>query len=174
MGCHFLLQRIFLTQGLNPHLLHWQTGSLPLRHPGNPISREGVCVLFTQSCPTLCNPMDCSLPGFSVRGILQARLLEWIAIPFSRGSSQPRDWTLVFCTAGRFFTIWATGKSSYQGYINNITCNWSPGWVMFVKFLHCKFTSFCFPPFYCPLCKESPKFKEQKSMFCYLKSGISE
>ena len=46
-----------------------------------------VCVLFTQSCPTLCNPMDCSLPGFSVHGILQARLLEWIAIPFSRGFS---------------------------------------------------------------------------------------
>ena len=87
MGCHFLLQRMFLTQGLNPHLLHWQTGSLPLRHPRNTISRGCVCVLFTQSCPTLCNPMDCSLPGFSVHGILQARLLEWIAIPFSRGFS---------------------------------------------------------------------------------------
>ena len=48
-----------------------------------------------QSCPTLCHPMDCSLPGFSVHGILQARILEWVAIAFSRGSSQPRDQTWV-------------------------------------------------------------------------------
>ena len=54
-----------------------------------------MCVLVTQSCPTLCDPMDCSLPGFSVHGILQARILEWIALPFSRGTSQPRDRTLV-------------------------------------------------------------------------------
>ena len=48
------------------------------------------CVLVAQSCPTLCDPMDYSLPGFSVHGILQARILEWIAIPFSRGTSKPR------------------------------------------------------------------------------------
>ena len=60
----------------------------------------------TQSCPTLCNPMDCSLPGSSVHGIFQARMLEWIAIPFSRGSSQPRDWTQITYIAGRFFIIW--------------------------------------------------------------------
>uniref|UniRef100_A0A8C6E430 Cytochrome c oxidase subunit 5A, mitochondrial n=1 Tax=Moschus moschiferus TaxID=68415 RepID=A0A8C6E430_MOSMO len=51
-------------------------------------------VLFrsiAQSCPTLCDPVDCSLPGFSVHGILQARILEWVTISFSRGSSQPRD-----------------------------------------------------------------------------------
>ena len=53
-------------------------------------------------------PMDCSLPGSSVHGILQARILEWIAIPFSVGSSQPRDPTWVSCIAGVFFTIWAT------------------------------------------------------------------
>ena len=52
-----------------------------------------VKVLVAQSCLTLCNPMNCSSPGFSVHGILQARILEWVAIPFSRGSSQPRDWT---------------------------------------------------------------------------------
>ena len=51
--------------------------------------------------------MDCSLPGSSVRGILQARILEWVAIPFSRGSTLPWDWTQVSCIAGRFFTIWA-------------------------------------------------------------------
>ena len=54
--------------------------------------------------------MDCSPPDSSVHGILQARILEWIAIPFSRGSSWPRDWTQVFCTAGKFFTIWAAGS----------------------------------------------------------------
>ena len=50
-----------------------------------------VKVLVAQSCPTLCDPRDCSPPGSSVHGILQARILEWVAIPFSRGPSQPRD-----------------------------------------------------------------------------------
>ena len=50
-----------------------------------------VKVLVAQLCLMFCNPMDCSPPGFSVHGILQARILEWVAIPFSRGSSQPRD-----------------------------------------------------------------------------------
>ena len=69
-----------------------------------------ACVLVAQSCPALCYPTDCSPPGFSVHGILQARILECIAIPFSRGTSQPRDRTLGSCIAGRFFTIWAPGK----------------------------------------------------------------
>ena len=50
-----------------------------------------VKVLVAQSCPTLCDLMDCSLPGSSVYGILQARIPQWVAMPFSRGSSQPRD-----------------------------------------------------------------------------------
>ena len=62
-------------------------------------------------CLALCNPMDCSLPGSSIHGIVQARILEWVAIPFSRGSSWPRDRTWVSCTAGRFFTIWATREA---------------------------------------------------------------
>ena len=66
-----------------------------------------VTVLITQSCPTLCDPMDCSLPGSSVYGILRARILEWVAIPFSRGSSWPRDRTWVSYIAGGFFIIWA-------------------------------------------------------------------
>ena len=70
-----------------------------------------LVVLVTQSCLTLCDPMDCSPPGSSVHGILQARILEWVAIPFSRGSSQPRDGTQVSCIAGRFFTIWATREA---------------------------------------------------------------
>ena len=61
-----------------------------------------------QSCLTLCDPMDCSLPGSSASGILQARVLEWVALSFSRRSYQPRDWTWVSRIAGRRFTIWAT------------------------------------------------------------------
>ena len=64
-----------------------------------------------QSCPTLCDPIDCSLPGSSVPGILQARILEWVAISFSRRSSQPRDRTRVSHIAGRRFTIWATREA---------------------------------------------------------------
>ena len=64
-----------------------------------------------QSCPTLCDPMDCSPPGSSVQEILQARIREWIAIPFSRGSSQPRHRTQVSRIAGRRFTIWATKEA---------------------------------------------------------------
>ena len=58
-----------------------------------------------QSCPTLCDPMDCSLPVSSVLGIFQARVLEWIAISFSRGSSQPRDQTWVSHIVGTRFTV---------------------------------------------------------------------
>ena len=64
-----------------------------------------VKVLVAQSCPTLCDPMDCSPPGSSVHWILQARTLDWVPIPFSRESSQPRDGTWVHCIAVRFFTI---------------------------------------------------------------------
>ena len=65
-------------------------------------------MLVTQSCLTLPNPMDSGPPGFSVHGILQARILEWVAIPFSRGSLGSRNWTQVFCIAGGLFTVWAT------------------------------------------------------------------
>ena len=58
-------------------------------------------VLVAQSCPTLCDSMDCSPPGSFVHGILQARLLGWLAISFSRGSSRPRDQTQASCIAGR-------------------------------------------------------------------------
>ena len=58
-----------------------------------------------QLCLTLCNPMDCSLSGSSVHGIFQARVLEWIAISFSRGSSRPRNRTRVSHIAGRLFTV---------------------------------------------------------------------
>ena len=61
---------------------------------------------IAQSCLTLCNPMDCSLPGSSIYGIFQARVLEWVAISFSRGSSRPRNRTRVSCIVGRRFTVW--------------------------------------------------------------------
>ena len=64
---------------------------------------KGSEVKVTQSCPTLCDPMD-----YIVHGILQARILEWVAFPFFRGFSQPRDRAQVSCIAGRFFTSWAT------------------------------------------------------------------
>ena len=67
--------------------------------------------LVAQSCPTLCDPMDCSPPGSSVHWILQARILEWVAMPSSRRSSPPRDQTQVSYIAGRFFTVWATGEA---------------------------------------------------------------
>ena len=65
-------------------------------------------VKVTQLCPTLCDPVDYSLPGSFVHWILQARILEWVAILLCRGSSQPKDRTQVSHIAVRFFTIWAT------------------------------------------------------------------
>ena len=73
-----------------------------------------VKVLDTQSCPTLWNPMYCSPLDSSVHRILQARILEWVAIPFSSGSLWPRDQTLVSCIAGGFFTIRARGKPQVE------------------------------------------------------------
>ena len=67
--------------------------------------------LCAQSCLTLCGPIDCSPRGSSAHGILQARILEWVVIPFSRRSSQPRDWTWFSRIAGRFFTVWATREA---------------------------------------------------------------
>ena len=64
-----------------------------------------------QSCPTLCDPVDCGLPDSSVHGILQARVLEWGATAFSRGSSQPRDQTQVSRIGGRRFKLWATREA---------------------------------------------------------------
>ena len=86
------------------------------------VSGEAVCSAKKVLCQCLgvcwkcsflscCDPMDCSLPISSVHGIFHVRMLEWIAVPFSRGSSRPRDRTQVSCIAGRFFTIWATREA---------------------------------------------------------------
>ena len=91
-----------------------------------------------QSCPTLCDPMDCSLPGSSVHWILQARILEWVAISFSRESSWPRDWTQVSCIAGRRrFTVWATRERSVQtlSHFENFPCLSAWKWFFLFWFL---------------------------------------
>jgi len=69
-------------------------------------------VKVTQSCLTLCDPMD-----YTVHGILQATILEWVAFPFSRGSSKPRDWTQASRIAGGFFTDWATREAHINIYV---------------------------------------------------------
>ena len=93
----------------------------------------------TQSCPTFCDPMDCSLPGSSVHGILQARILDWVAVPFSRGSSQLRDRTQVSCTEANSLLSEPLGKpkstrvgslSFLQGIFQTQVLNWG--------LLHCR------------------------------------
>ena len=88
MGKYIVKNKIFLMLFFKimeilvyPRQQNWMTLSLS----------PSVKVEVTQSCPTLCDPINCSLPGSSVHEILQARILEWVAIPFFRGSSQPRD-----------------------------------------------------------------------------------
>ena len=82
--------------------------------------KESVCAKSLQSCLILCDPMDCNPPGSSVHEIVQARILEWVAVPISRGSSWSRDQTWVSCFAGRFFTIWATMDAQKKIYVSSI------------------------------------------------------
>ena len=102
VGCHALLQGIFPTQGANPCLLcllHWQVGSLPLAPPGfkhlsplpsfNRLNTSAAAAKSLQSCLILCNPMDCSPPGSSAHGILQAGILEWVPFPPPGDPSKP-------------------------------------------------------------------------------------
>ena len=82
-----------------------------------PSSNVKVKVKVAQSCPTLCDPKD-----YTVHGIHQPRILEWVAFPFSRGSSQPRDQNQVSRIAGRLFTSWATRKAQFKCYFLHKTC----------------------------------------------------
>ena len=79
-------------------------------HCWMPLGLTGLISLLSKGLksPTLYDPMDCSPPGSSIHGTLQARILKWVAIPFSRESFWSRDWTQVFCIAGRSFTVWTT------------------------------------------------------------------
>ena len=85
-------------------------------------SYSPMCVLSLQSCLTLCDPMDYSLPGSSVLGILQIRILKWVAIPSYKGSAQSRDQTQISCIAGGFFTTEPLGKSIFTWPL----ANWLP------------------------------------------------
>ena len=95
----FFVMKTTTQLGLNKTFMY-NTGFAPIL--GIPIAKVKV----TQSCPTLCHPVD-----YTVHGVLQARILEWGAFPFSRVSSQPRDQTQVSCIAGGFFTSWATREA---------------------------------------------------------------
>ena len=101
----------------------------------NLATRWSVIASVSHSVVSNCHTMDCSPLGSSVRGISQARILEWVATSFCRGSSTPRDLNRVSCTAGRFFTIWATRQGG----------RWeekiiSPGWwapsCLLIQFLY--------------------------------------
>ena len=106
---HFILAKAHPTD-----LKNWEIPNRIQRRVHSLVSTSTtmwVRMLVTQSCPTLCDLMDSSPLGSSVHGVLQARILEWVAISFSRGSSQPREWTQVFRIAGRVFTIQATKEA---------------------------------------------------------------
>ena len=90
-------------------------------------------MLVAQSCLILCDPVDYNLSGSFVHGILQAWILEWVAISFSRGSSQPRDQIPVSWTAGRFFTIWATREAPFNCTSIKDTFFYSYIWKLFEK-----------------------------------------
>ena len=89
-----------------------------------------VAAKLLQSCLTLCDPINGSPPGSSVPGILQARIVEWVAISFSRGSSQPRDRTRVSRIVGRHFTHWATREMMSTSIISFLFVFWWRMWVM--------------------------------------------
>ena len=102
---------------------HWLCPCFPLCQDQPHNVWGPMCVLVTQSCPTLWDSVDWSLAGSSVHGISQAGILEQIATPFSRGSSQPTDQTPVSCPASRFFTIWATREAPIGP---NAKLKWGP------------------------------------------------
>ena len=112
-GSPFPSPGIFPSQGSNPGCLHCRQTLYCLSHQGSPVCYKGYESEseVAQSCPTLCDPMDYSLQGSSLHGILQAGVLEWVAISFSKGSPQLRNQTWVSCTEGSFFTIRATREA---------------------------------------------------------------
>ena len=105
----YILNVLIAHTHINGNCVRWWMWSF---YYGNHLATYEVKVLVAQSCLTLWDPMDCSPPGSFVHGILQARILEWVAILFSRRSPRPRDQTRVSCMSGRFFTIWATREAA--------------------------------------------------------------
>ena len=74
------------------------------------------CCLVAKLCPTLCDPKDCSSPDYSVHGISQVRILKWVAISFSRASSQPKDWICISCIGRQILLHWATREAPWECY----------------------------------------------------------
>ena len=94
------------------------------------------CSLVVQLCLTPCGPLDCSLPGYSVHGILQARILEWVAISFSRGSSQPRDQTCYSCIGRQILYHWGTREALYNYFSENLVISQYYLFVFILQFIH--------------------------------------
>ena len=131
---------------------------------------------------TLCFPMDCSLPGSSVQRTSQARILEWVAISFSRGSSWPRNWTQVSCIAGRFFTDWTTREArvltpsiiSLILMLSSVLKTRSPSWIPVLylgwapKFLSPFKFSFVFLSWLCNWCFHVYRKGTQPYIYMYL------
>ena len=105
------MYNLLLTKVARPRFISWEACFSFLAR-----RKEGLII---QSCLTLCDPMDWGLPGSSVHGILQARILEWVAVSFSRRSSQPRDLTQVSCTAGRLSHLSHKGVLWLEVYSNS-------------------------------------------------------
>ena len=125
VGSLSLLQGDLPNPGIEPRSPILQAYSLPAEPQGKPKYKYYniyliqayihmcVCAQLFHSCPTLCDPMDFRLPGSSLHGIFPARILEWVAMPSSRGSSWPSDQICVSCIASRFFTAEPPGKPIY-------------------------------------------------------------
>ena len=120
------------------------------------------CHLVSKLCLTLLRPpwQDFSLPGSSVHGILQARILKWVAISFSRGSSRPRDWTWVSCSGRRILYCWATWEAYEWDYISFNTQFMFPSWWI----IH-QYALLIFTVFFSYLSKHALYFRDIRSFF---------
>ena len=134
-------------------------------------------MLVSQSCLTLCKPMDGSPPGSSVPGTVQARILGWVAISFSRGSSWLRDQTQVSCITGRCFTVWATMQDGNKEFVEDIKrSSCGSHWVVFDSLpthglwparLLCLWNSPCKNPgIAIPFSRKSSKLRNQTCVYC--------